>query len=68
MACFDNSIPSYEFVEDINIFLEIVYFGRFLRLEDGERRHRSAILDILTTWLKEPACEEDLEQGVGIFE
>lgn len=60
--------PPDEFVENVHVFLQLVYLGRILCVDDGERRWWCTILDEVASRLQKASGEVDLIEGVRIFE
>lgn len=61
-------VPPDELVQNFDVLLHVIHLGRLLCVEDGERRHGGAIVDVAAAGLDEPSDEYDLEQRIGIFE
>jgi len=59
--------PSDKFIENLDVFLDVFYRGRLLCVEERERRHGRAILDVATSWLEQTADKDDLEECICIF-
>jgi hypothetical protein len=63
-----NGAPADELVEHIDIRLQVNHLRRLLRVEDSERRHGCAVIDVATSRLKEATNEENLKERVRIFQ
>jgi len=62
------SVPSDEFVEDLNVFLQVLDRCRVLCVKDGERRGGCTIIDVGTAGLNKAADKDDFEKGICIFQ
>lgn len=63
-----TGIPSDEFVEDFDVFLQVLDRCRVLCIEDGEGGCGCPIIDVRTAGLDKAADEDDFEEGVCIFQ
>lgn len=61
-------VPSNEFVEDLDVWLYVLYLRRLLDIEDGERREGSAVIDVTASRLEKAANEDNLEEFGCILE
>lgn len=61
-------VPSDEFIEDFNVFLQVLDRCRILCVEDSEGGGGCTVIDVGATGLNEAADEDDFEEGVCIFQ
>ena len=60
--------PADQLVEHLDILLHVRHLHRLLGVDDGERRERGAVVDVLAAGLEEAADEEEFEEGDGVQE
>jgi hypothetical protein len=60
--------PSDEFVENLDVFFQVIDLRRISRIEDSKGRDGSSIVDIASAWLEETANEDDFEECICILE
>lgn len=61
-------LPPDKLVEDLDKLLYLIDLGGGLDLKEGEGRRRAVCIEVQASGLEEAAHEEDVEEGVRIFE
>ena len=60
--------PPDKLVQNVHILLYLGHVHGLFGVDDREGRYGSTIIQIASAWLEKAASENDLEEGVGIFE
>ena len=60
--------PSDEFIENLDVFFQVIDLRRIFRIEDSKGRDGSSIVDIASAWLEETANKDDFEECICILE
>jgi hypothetical protein len=63
-----RSVPPDELVEDLDVLFQVIYLGRLLGVEYGERGDGCAVIDVATAGLDKTADKDNLEEGICVFE
>lgn len=65
---YGTGVPSDEFVEDFDVFLQVLDRCRVLCVEDGEGRGGCTIIDVGTAGLNKATDKDDFEESICIFQ